>query len=406
MSVLALLLMTVSESVAYAPLKHRWKGNSIQFQIGGLDESIWRGGFIEAAKRWEDTPVDIDIETTNSSRQPACRSNGRNEAWLAATNCGDTWGSRTLAVTSRYYRGRDQMQEADIMYNSSRSWEIYDGHRKSISDFVRVTVHELGHALGVDHSDDRDAIMYPSISNTFLPSIDDLYGMSRGIGYGWESHNKLSINASGDGYIEVRPKVPGTVGMSQDFSESYTDFSRFDCDGNCSHWFQDGLRLSLVAVAINGSSFLGWEGNNRCESADHCNLAPLHTSKSVKAIFSVVEEPEPVSDIAEGADGTSLPRVPELIQVSHDLLTYEVRVEWNAVAGATMYKVLRAGGESAPYLLIRKTGKNAIVDSSIVKGERYYYRVKACNNYGCGKLTRSHPKYRGSLASADFNQAY
>ena len=176
------------------------------------------------------------------------------------------------------------------MYNSNRSWSIYDGNRHAVTDFVRVTVHELGHALGADHSDVRDSIMYPSISSRFLPTIDDLYGLSSGNGYGWESHNNLKIKASADGYIQVRHKVIGTVGMSKDFSENFTDFSRFNCEGNCSHWFQAGLRLTLVAVATNGGSFIGWEGDSRCESQSRCNLTPLHANATVNAVFSNAAE--------------------------------------------------------------------------------------------------------------------
>lgn len=52
----------------------------------------------------------------------------------------------------------------DVKFDSSEKWEIGNALGSAAFDLVRVAVHEIGHALGLDHSEDNSAILAPTVS--------------------------------------------------------------------------------------------------------------------------------------------------------------------------------------------------------------------------------------------------
>ncbi|XP_070283008.1 macrophage metalloelastase [Myotis yumanensis] len=80
----------------------------------------------------------------------------------------------------------------DIYFDEAERWTM---NHKGINLFL-VAVHELGHALGLDHSSDPQAIMYPIYSyvdpNTFQLSNDDIHAIQSL--YGGPENFQLSSN--------------------------------------------------------------------------------------------------------------------------------------------------------------------------------------------------------------------
>lgn len=92
--------------------------------------------------------------------------------------CGSEFGENVLAVTltagvcfNQACTGGFQINDADIVFNSGETWDVYKGPRQGeTSDFERVALHELGHALGLGHEDTGT----PSIMSSFVGDLDSL----------------------------------------------------------------------------------------------------------------------------------------------------------------------------------------------------------------------------------------
>jgi hypothetical protein len=158
-----------------------------------------------------------------------------------------------------------------------------------VDDFRRVALHELGHAVGLDHSVDAGDVMNALQSNIYLPQFGDTNTL-QGL-YGSTTHTLTLIN-NGSGSIVVEPEVPatGVVINNTWYNSNYS--SLLDCrDPTCQLQIQDGLRLSLHSVAEAGGSFLGWEGISIQSAA--VSLAPLTGDRSLTANFSLLNSATP-----------------------------------------------------------------------------------------------------------------
>ncbi|MES2604334.1 MAG: matrixin family metalloprotease [Pseudomonadota bacterium] len=191
------LATSVPAVLAFTLNGKRWAGSSMTFYAGmpgkpASSTTTWAAALEAAMKEWNDkTEFEFVVDKSyvdpceGYSRNaggsfPNGAGNNKNSADFTATVCGNDFGSSVLAITLTTADGGNlgfnHLREADIVFNSRYSWDIYNGPRTSAIDFGRVALHEFGHALGLDHESTAVAIMAPRITDLSALQTDDIAG--------------------------------------------------------------------------------------------------------------------------------------------------------------------------------------------------------------------------------------
>lgn len=149
---------------------------------GGMDDgsTSWTDPVEAAMLDWNPYIGRVRLSAVRDSTAAIASGNGVNTVAFSATAYGDAWGTRLTGYTWWWYRN-NRRTEADILFNSNRSWNSYRGAvRGTVNDIRRVALHEFGHVIGLNHPDDVGqsvtAIMNSSTSNQETLSADDIAG--------------------------------------------------------------------------------------------------------------------------------------------------------------------------------------------------------------------------------------
>ena len=162
----------------------KWLSGSTTFyvQIPGASSSgpSWNDAFKSALNEWTQKTI-FDFKFLEEYRDP-CILDKLNGVAFTGDICGVAYGKNTLAVTMRSYQreilGEPSIIESDIVINNTMNYDVYDGSprpgRNQAADFRRMALHELGHAIGLEHEEAAPSIMAPSISEIDRLTIDDI----------------------------------------------------------------------------------------------------------------------------------------------------------------------------------------------------------------------------------------
>lgn len=195
----------VDQRESGTPLPLKWPPGAvaIQIKLGGTanlsDGHSFNSSAQAAAQMWNTHLGNLQITTSVAPEGPADQNNSLNELVFASNVFGEAFDTNTVAITTVWSRGNERTR-ADIVYNSARTWDSYDGPTRSAIDIQRVTLHELGHLLGLDHPDEAgqsvQAIMNSRISSLDALASDDITGAQNIYGPPGQPANDSFANAA------------------------------------------------------------------------------------------------------------------------------------------------------------------------------------------------------------------
>lgn len=218
---------------------------SLTYYIGEIpseiDEAQFRSGIEDALNVWASV-ADVTFEETNSPR----RRDSIDITFGSIDGAGGTLAQAYLPDDVTFGR-----LAGDIEFDSDESWEFGNARRGAATDIVLVAIHELGHSLGLEHTDNPASIMFPSVSPN--ATFQGLH----------QSDIDAILSLYAESQIEMVEAIPGDfdgdevvtaldIDMLNDQIRPSGQDRRFDLNGD---GFVDSRDRDVLVIDIAGSTY-------------------------------------------------------------------------------------------------------------------------------------------------------
>lgn len=256
-----------------------WPGPSTSMFVQPSMGSIYITAYQEAAQIWTTSTVFSFSVGQDSTADPCSNpstSIPKNGVKFDSTNCGNTWGTGTLAMTYWWWRDATLIQ-AGTVFNRNVTWSVYNGPwSESQVDFRRVAVHESGHVIGLDHEYNVPSIMYYLVTSQEIPTpydigcVNALYGAAIPPEMSLESPIQGGVSS---GVSNIRGWAVGQAGI---------DYVELSIDGILYGNVPSGGRRDDVAAAY--PTYPDSAASGFSMAFNYGNLSPSAHTVTVKAV--------------------------------------------------------------------------------------------------------------------------
>ncbi len=194
-AVVLLLFSLSGPGGAYWRSGQRWASGArivMHLQMGSsggslLDgSSTWNTVAERTLSTWNTYLNGVSFSVIRDSTAGTGFGNGTNNVIWSRDMFGDSWGDAIAVARYSYWTSDNTIAEADVLFDSNRSWNSYRGNLRSASgggtlfELQRVALHEFGHVVGLGHPDQHGqsvrAIMNSTISDIDSLQTDDTNG--------------------------------------------------------------------------------------------------------------------------------------------------------------------------------------------------------------------------------------
>jgi hypothetical protein len=172
--------------------------------------TIWQPEFARALQTWASvSPLNFHFVADNGA---AAGSSGQNQgdSQFGDIRLGESNRSTAGLAAVGYYPNKSGTLPGDIFLNSEISMQI-----GSYPDLYSVLLHEVGHTIGLAHSDDSSSVMYYLITNVYsglasddVAGVQAIYGARKADSYDTGAGNNnfgsaTALNVNGMGSVVI-----------------------------------------------------------------------------------------------------------------------------------------------------------------------------------------------------------